>query len=167
METAPRGTPLSLSKLLHKDKDHVSTNSLANSSDSGVHAPPDSGFAQQDAPESTGLRASMDSAMDKVKDRVKDRVRRRSVASVDDRGLERRGSDDSRRLSTLVSKTKRKVKKGLKESLKVGDADSQRSLSMDSRLGSELEGNHSDSSLLYGSGRSSLLTDDDRSDLDG
>jgi hypothetical protein len=59
----------------------------------------------------------------------------------------------------------------VKKGLKVADADTERNPSVDSgsRLGySELEGNRSDSSLyLYGSGRSSLLTDDERSDLDG
>jgi hypothetical protein len=162
METgapSPRGGPLGLSKLLRKDKGNVeaSTNSLASSSDNGAYAP---GYSQDGASESSGLRASMESAIDKVKDRTRRQ-------SVHERRPERRGSDDSRRLSTLVSKTKRKVKKGLK----VADADTERNPSVDSgsRLGySELEGNRSDSSLyLYGSGRSSLLTDDERSDLDG
>lgn len=160
METAPRGTPLGLSKLLRKDKDKTKsdnpTNSLTNSSDHDLYA---SGISRESNSESTGIRASMESAMDKVRSRRH---------SVDDQGLERRGSDDSRRLSTLVSKTKRKVKK----SLKVADADSERNLSVDSgsRLGlGGLEAyNHSDSSLIqYGSGRSSLLTDDERSDPDG
>lgn len=157
METAPRGRSLALSKLLHHDKDekNLSTNSRANSPDSGIHA------HEQPQQERPGLRASMESAIDKVKDRT---LRRGSVG-----GIERRDSDDSRvesrRLSTLVSKTKRKVKKGWK----VGDDDSQRRPSMDSRLGiDELGGNHSDSSLLLdGSGQSSLLTDDDRSEPDG
>lgn len=158
---SPRGAPLGLTKkLLRKDKTNVetSTSSLGSSSDNGANIAP--GNLPEDVSESnSGLRASMESAIDKVKERARRR-------SVDDRGLERRESDDSRRLSTLVSKTKRKVKKGLK----VADADTERNLSMDSgsRLGiSELEGNHSDSSLLQGSGRSSLLTDDERSDQDG
>lgn len=154
--------PLSLSKLLRKDKeiDQASTNSLASSSDNGIRM---SGIFQDDTSEIVGLRASIDSAIDKVKERTRRRP------SVDDRGLEIRDSDDSRLLSTIVQKTKRKVKKGLK----VADADSERNLSMDSgsRLGAselELGGNRSESSLLqYGSGRSSLLTDDERSDPDG
>lgn len=156
METTPRGTPSSVSKLHREDQDTVnSISSLTNSSVNGVYAP---GIIHEVAPEVTGLRASMESAIDKV------RARRHSV---DDRGMEQGGSDDSRRLSTLVSKTKRKVKK----KLKVGDTDSEHALSVNSgsRLDlEELEGNHSDSSLLhYESGRSSLLTDDDRSDPDG
>lgn len=70
---------------------------------------------------------------------------------------DRRGSDDvpGRRLSTLVSKTKRKIK-GEKGS------EPDRTLSVDS-FG--FEGNQSDSaSPLDGSGRSSLLTDDEALD---
>lgn len=165
METSapsPRGVPLGLSKLLRKDRENVdaSINPQATSSYNGVHAP---GNFQDDVSENSGLRASMESAIDKVKERTRRR-------SVDDRGLERRDSDDSRRLSTLVSKTKRKVKR----SLKVADADSERNTSIDSGSGSrlgtselELAGNHSNSSLLqYESGHSSLLTDDERSDQD-
>ena len=137
-EPPPRG----LSKLRSRGKGIVSasTTSLTNSSGDGDDK------SALSATDNGLLRSSMDAAIDKVRDRTRRR-------SVDDR----RGSDDvpGRRLSTLVSKTKRKIK-GEKGS------EPDRTLSVDS-FG--FEGNQSDSaSPLDGSGRSSLLTDDEALD---
>ncbi|EME84617.1 uncharacterized protein MYCFIDRAFT_203095 [Pseudocercospora fijiensis CIRAD86] len=135
-------SPRALSKLRSRGKGLVSasTTSLTNSSGDGDDK---SAFSATD----TGLlRSSVDAAIDKVKDRT----RRRSVDG-------RRGSDNipGRRLSTLVSQTKRKIR-GEKASAP------ERTLSVDS---SGFDGNQSDSaSPLDGSGRSSLLTDDEALD---
>ena len=78
--------------------------------------------------------------------------------SVDDR----RGSNDSgRRLSTLLSGRRNKLKK-------TTSTDLEKHLSVNSSSGNlELSGNRSDSSLgLAGSGHSSILTDDN-SDQEG
>lgn len=145
-DPSPRG----LSKLRSRNKGLVSASATSLSHVSGEgdgngdgHSDDKSGAVAAD----TGLlRSSVDAAIDKVKDKT----RRHSVDG-------RRGSDDvsGRRLSTLVSKTKRKIK---------GDrgCDPARTLSVDS-LG--LDGNQSDSaSPLEGSGRSSLFTDDEAMD---
>jgi len=98
---------------------------------------------------SGGLRASVDAAMDKVKERTK-----RS-------GEERRGSQDStgkRRLSSLIPRRKRSSVPDLPRNSSAQSGD----------LGEGVfsVGNRSVTSLLAGSGRSSLLTDDN-SDAEG
>ncbi|PPJ52472.1 hypothetical protein CBER1_10491 [Cercospora berteroae] len=103
--------------------------------------------SSDDADNALGFRSSMDRAISKVKDRSS---RRGSVDS-------RRDSEDpsARRLSTFVAKTKRKIRTGRTNEI-------ERTLSNDSN-GLDVE--HSDSSLLQsGSGRSSLFTDDERTD---
>lgn len=100
-----------------------------------------------DSSEGAGLRASVDAAIDKVKQRARRR-------SVDDRC----GSEESsgNRLSSLLARRKRSPKKS--------SSGLERHLSAQS--GGSLSGNHSDSSLVDESGRSSLLTDDN-SDIEG
>lgn len=141
-ETAsPRGA---LSKLRRtKGLVNASTNSLVSSSGDGDDA---TGNAP-DVVSEGGLRASFD--------KVKDRARRSQDG--------RRGSADvssavssGRRLSSLVSKTKRKITRSER------NAGLERNLSADSG-NAALSGNRSDSSLLLDdSGHSSLLTDDER-----
>ncbi|KAI5361989.1 putative membrane-anchored lipid-binding protein Ysp2/Lam4 [Septoria linicola] len=90
--------------------------------------------------------------MDRAISKVRGTSRR---SSVDDRG----NSDEGRRLSTFVAKTKRKIRSSR------GD-DVERSSSTDGAAAT-YELDHSDSSLLLsGSGRSSLFTDDERVDCD-
>lgn len=139
------GTPSlrggALSKLRrNKDKglESVSTTSLPGNSG-------DSDESQPIAPDKDGLRASMENAIDKVRGGSRRR-------SMDDRPKTEDGSGG--KLSTLVSKAKRKVRKGDRD----GD------LSQITSRGSDLvlPGNRSESSLLDESGHSSLLTDDER-----
>lgn len=150
---ADTGTPPpragALSKLrFTKDKGigNVSTTSLPNYSAESDDSP-------ANLPDKDGLRASMENAIDKVRDRTRRR-------SEDDR----QKSDDGqpRKLSTLMSKAKRKVKKGER------DAGLSQTTSYESGNELVLPGNRSDSSLLFDeSGHSSLLTDDERTDGDG
>lgn len=137
-----------LSKLRrNKDKGigNVSTTSLTGTSGESEDSP-DNGADSQ------GLRASMENALDKVRS-----SRRRSV---DDRSRNEDGQ--SGKLSTLVSKAKRKVRKGDR------DPDLSQTTSYESGTDLALPGNRSESSLLFDeSGRSSLLTDDERTDGDG
>lgn len=100
-----------------------------------------------DSSEGAGIRASVDAAIDKVKQRARRR-------SVDDR----RGSEESsgKRLSGLFPRRKRSPNKG--------SSGLERHLTAQS--GGSLSGNHSDSSLVDESGRSSLYTDDN-SDIEG
>lgn len=134
---SPRGA---LSKLRrNKGLADASTNSVASAPVEG-----------DDSSESTGLRASMDAAFGKVKERTRRK-------SVDDR----RGSEDTsaKRLSGLFPRKKRresKDKPGLERNLSAPSGDESLFLS----------DNRSDSSLLNGSGRSSLLTEDN-SDVEG
>ena len=132
---------------------NASSNSLASSSGDGDESGNNEHKPQSlNATESGGLRASVGSAIDKVKDRT----RRLSV----DGQVDGRGSEDSTRLSSIITRTKRRVRNRSK-----APGGSRRG-SVDSRLGNdlELEGNQSESSLFAGSGRSSLLTDDERSE---
>jgi hypothetical protein len=147
---SPRG-PLAKLRRNNKGDLNTSTTSLASSSGEGD----DSGGDKERKVENAGLRASVETAIGKVKDRT----RRGSV----DGQWDRRGSEESTRLSSLVARTKRKVRRG---SIIPGGS---RRGSVDTRLGNglDLDDNQSESSLLAGSGRSSLLTDDERLDTNG
>ncbi|KJX98146.1 gram domain-containing protein [Zymoseptoria brevis] len=150
MSASPRGP---LEKLRRPKKDfNISTNSLASSSGDGDVSSTRDQHSAPDVSENSRLRATVGTAIDKVKDRT----RRKSVGQSD-----RRGSEDTKRLSTFI---KRRVRRGS------NGQDGSRRPSADSRLETndfEFDGNLSESSLLAGSGRSSLLTDDERSDQDG
>ena len=127
---SPRGTFSRLRRNLGDSNE--SSNSLASSSNS-------------DDPNASPSRRL--STADGVGVKLRDRLRRKSL---DDR----RGSNDSgNRLSNLMHGRKSKLK-----TTKADDPEQQ--LSADSGSGNlGLLGNQSDSSLLAGSGRSSLLTD--------
>lgn len=126
-----------LSSRMQKGAANVSSSSLSSSRDG------------DDIDQSSGLRSSIDNVIGKVKDRTSRR------GSVDDR----RNSEEplpERRLSTLVAKTKRKIRSSRGDGL-------ERALSTDSNIVPDV--NLSDSSSLMisgeGSGRSSLYTDDE------
>lgn len=143
----PRGgTSSKLRRSKDKGTGNASTTSLPGTSGESDDSP-------ASAPDNQGLRASMENAIDKVR-----RSSRRR--SVDDRPKNDDGQ--SGKLSTLVSKAKRKVRKGDR------DADLSQTTSYESGTDLVLPGNRSDSSLLFDeSGHSSLLTDDERTDGDG
>ncbi len=132
-----------LSKLLRRqgDSKNDSSNSLAESSNSD----------DPNRESGVGLRPTSSRGME----RLADRIRRRSV---DDR----RGSADSgKRLSSLLPAKLSKLKRTKSsEEIKAEPTPSNDTLL--------LTGNQSDSSLAQeGSGRSSLLTDDNTSDHEG
>lgn len=143
---SPRGGALSkLRRTKDKGFGNVSTTSLPGTSG-------ESDEMTGNAPDKDGLRASMENAIDKVRGGSRRR-------SVDDRPKTEDGPP--RRLSTLVSKAKRKVR---------GDREAELSqtTSLESGADLALPGNRSDSSLLFDeSGHSSLLTDDEGRDGDG
>lgn len=142
----PRGALSKLRRSKDKAIGHVSTTSLP-----GTSGESDDGPAN--ATDKDGLRASMENAIDKVRGSSRRR-------SVDDRPKTEDGQP--RKLSTLVSKAKRKVRKGDR------DADLSQTTSLESGTDLALAGNRSESSLLFDeSGHSSLLTDDERTDGDG
>lgn len=142
LSEAATPSPRGLAKLRSRTK------GVANNSSSSL--PGSSGGDSDDlagktnvAGEDGGLRGSMESVIDKVKERTARR-------SIDDRG----GS-----VTNLLSKAKRKVRKGDRTN------DLERNMSIES---GNLEANQSSTSLLLDeSVRSSLLTDDGRFDSDG
>lgn len=145
---SPRGGPLAKLRR-NKGLANASSTSLTSSSGEGEDV---AGKSTENVADSSRLRGSIDAAIEKVRDRTS---RRGSLAD------DRRNSEEpvGRRLSTLVFKTKRRIRKDR-------DDDVERNLSID-YLDGMLNGNQSDSSLhLNGSGRSSLLTEDERLDLD-
>ncbi|CAK4020416.1 gram domain-containing [Lecanosticta acicola] len=145
---APPPGSSALAKLRRNNKGlaNASTASLPNTSSES-----DTRNSGENASDDGRLRASLDAAIDKVKERTS----RRSSADA------RSGNEEAGRLSTLLSKTKRKIKKSDRD-----DNDASRRNSVNSALVGQL-GNRSESSLLAGSGHSSLLTDDERVDSEG
>ena len=138
---SPRGA---LSRLRrNKGPANASTNSLASASADDNDSSEGGG----------GLRASMDATLERVKSRTKRAVEDRRGSNGDD-GSSRRGSkdDSGRRLSNLIPRRKRASKPNLERNLSAHSGDSAE--------GRSIASNHSDLSLLDGSGRSSLLTDD-------
>ena len=129
---SPRGTLSRLKRNLGDSNE--SNNSLASSSNS------------DDPNASSGLQPT---TAEGVGRKLRARLRRRSV---DDR---RDSNDSGKRLSNLIPGRKNKPKKTDSDEL-------ERQSSVDSAAGNVglgLVGNQSDSSLLAGSGQSSLLTD--------
>jgi len=144
---SPRGA---LSRLRrNKGPGNASSQSLAS-------APADDNDSSEGA---GGLRASMDAAVGRVKERTKRAVEDRRGSND---ASSRRGSVDNsgRRLSNLIPGRKRSSKPDLVRNLSAhsgGSGD-----------GGSIAGNRSDTSLIDGSGRSSLLTEDnDHSDIEG
>lgn len=137
-----------LAKLRRNNKEIASASTSALPNHSGETA--SARNSGENASDDGRLRASVDAAID----RVKERTRRKSSADA------RSGNDDSGRLSTLLSKTKRKIRKGDREN------DLSRNNSIDAAQVGHL-GNRSESSLLDESGHSSLFTDDERIDSEG
>ncbi|KAK4502643.1 hypothetical protein PRZ48_006069 [Zasmidium cellare] len=141
---SPRGVS-KLRRLKDKGIGNVSTTSLPGTSGESDDSP-------ANGTDKEGLRASMENAIDKVRGSSRRR-------SVDDRSKTEDGQP--RKLSTLVSRAKRKVRKGDRE------GDLSQTTSRESGTDLVLPGNRSESSLFDESGHSSLLTDDERTDGNG
>lgn len=117
-----------------------------------------------------GSSGDSDDTTSKVADSADKDKDGRLLAALDRVRSRRRSTDDRAgnsvdeaegRLSTLISKTKRKVRRADRA------GDLERKLSTASGT-TGMSGNHSDSSLVLGdSGGSSLFTDDEKQDTDG
>lgn len=146
-------SPRGLAKLRSRNKGLVSTSTASlplggSSGDSDDATSRISGAGDKDG---RLLTSTMGNAFDKVRSRRRSTDDRSSHAPEEAEG----------RLSTLISKTKRKVRRADR------GTDLERNLSTDTGV-TELSGNRSDSSLVLGdSGGSSLFTDDERQDSEG